>query len=182
MYCGTNKIALESLKQIGETFIKLMNVKQFSEISVAEICREAGLSRQTFYTLYESKENIIVRLLQYYNFMPEISAENSEKPVKTDLSAFCSRFAFYLFKNIDFLTLLEKNNILYLLYDSFYATIISCPNFYPEKTQSEKKYAASFMSAGFTGIVKTYIEEGKKKSQQEIENIITNAFSGNSLN
>ena len=69
MYCGNNKIALASQKQIMNAFLNLLEMQSFSNISISKICNEAGVSRQTFYKLYESKENVIIDLLTYYRYM-----------------------------------------------------------------------------------------------------------------
>ena len=64
MYCGTNKTALSSQNQISCTLLRLMEDVPFSRISISTLCREAGVSRQTFYSLFQSKENVITWTLQ----------------------------------------------------------------------------------------------------------------------
>jgi AcrR family transcriptional regulator len=54
MYEGCNKTALTSQSAIAEALLNLMKEKPYSKISVSEICKRAGVSRQTFYTLFES--------------------------------------------------------------------------------------------------------------------------------
>ena len=82
LYCGTNKTALASQDQIANTLLALMKEKPYDEISVSELCRCAGISRQTFYSLYQSKENVVIRILQnYYCYMPaEHLPENELDP------------------------------------------------------------------------------------------------------
>ena len=64
MYCGNNKTALQSQRQIAEAMMALLGQKPFSQISVSELCKIAGISRQTFYTLFTSRENVMVFTLQ----------------------------------------------------------------------------------------------------------------------
>ncbi|MDO4651055.1 MAG: TetR/AcrR family transcriptional regulator, partial [Eubacteriales bacterium] len=64
MYCGSNKTALMSQKAISEAFLSLLQEKDFSSISVSELCKCAGISRQTFYSLFQSKEDVICYELQ----------------------------------------------------------------------------------------------------------------------
>ena len=74
MYCGTNKTALQSQKQIAEAMMALLGEKPFSQITVSELCKAAGISRQTFYTLFTSRENVMVFTLQaQYCDGPELS-------------------------------------------------------------------------------------------------------------
>ena len=52
MYCGKNKTALGSQQQIAKTLLLLLSEKSYQDISMSELCREAGISRQTFYSLF----------------------------------------------------------------------------------------------------------------------------------
>ena len=49
MYRGTNPSALSSRRLIAEAMRQLMDARPYEEISVAAVCRLAGVSRQTFY-------------------------------------------------------------------------------------------------------------------------------------
>ena len=72
MYEGCNKTALTSQSAIADALLSLMEEKPYTRISVSEICKSAGVSRQTFYTLFESKDNVIAfELERKYCFRPE---------------------------------------------------------------------------------------------------------------
>ena len=60
MYMGGNKTALLSQRLIADALMRLLRVKRFSDITVSELCREAQVSRQTYYTLFGSLENVIL--------------------------------------------------------------------------------------------------------------------------
>ena len=64
MYCGNNKTALQSQKQTADAMMALLSEKPFSQITISELCREAGISRQTFYSLFTNRENVMVFTLQ----------------------------------------------------------------------------------------------------------------------
>ena len=59
MYCGSNHTARLSQRQLAEALFRLLEEKPFSAISVSELCRAAAVSRQTFYSLFDSKENVV---------------------------------------------------------------------------------------------------------------------------
>ena len=59
MYCGTNPTALLNQRQLAKALFRLMEQKPFSAISVSELCRAASISRQTFYSLFDSKESVV---------------------------------------------------------------------------------------------------------------------------
>ena len=72
MYEGCNKTALTSQSAIADALLNLMEEKPYTRISVSEICKSAGVSRQTFYTLFASKDNVIAyELERKYCFRPE---------------------------------------------------------------------------------------------------------------
>lgn len=59
MYTGKHKTAVKSQKLIAESFFELLQEKAYYDVSIKEICSKAGISRQTFYSLYGTKEDVI---------------------------------------------------------------------------------------------------------------------------
>ncbi len=59
MYTGKHKTAVKSQKLIAESFFNLLQEKAYYDVSIKEICTKAGISRQTFYSLYGTKEDVI---------------------------------------------------------------------------------------------------------------------------
>lgn len=49
---------------IGDAIIELMKDKEFRQIKVSDITRQAGVSRMTFYTYYHTKEEVVEDYLQ----------------------------------------------------------------------------------------------------------------------
>ena len=60
MYSGKNRTALLSQQLIGDAMMRLLNRLAFDQISISDLCREAEISRQTFYSLFDSKENVVI--------------------------------------------------------------------------------------------------------------------------
>ena len=73
-----NKVVCESLQQ---ALIILMNKKKFSEISITELCKKAGVSRMAFYNNYESKDNLLKQLISYHS---EIIISTIGSPFRKD--------------------------------------------------------------------------------------------------
>lgn len=59
MYKGTSSKAIQSQEWLTEALIRLMEKMPYEKILIRDICREADLSRQTFYNLFESREEIL---------------------------------------------------------------------------------------------------------------------------
>lgn len=54
-----NRITRES---ICTAFLEIISTKEFNDISISEIVRRAGVSRQSFYRNYNSKEDIVLEI------------------------------------------------------------------------------------------------------------------------
>ena len=59
MYQGKNVTALQSQQWLGESLVRLMERQRYQAITIGAICREADLSRQTFYNVFDSKEEVL---------------------------------------------------------------------------------------------------------------------------
>ena len=51
MYRGNNKVAMASQQRIRKALLALLEREDFDSISTSALCREAAVSRQTFYNL-----------------------------------------------------------------------------------------------------------------------------------
>ena len=64
MYRGRNKTALESQRQIANALLALLEHESYASISVSAVCHQADISRQTFYSLFQSMDNVVTYALQ----------------------------------------------------------------------------------------------------------------------
>ena len=179
MYCGTNKTALQSQRQIADAMMALLREKPYSQVSVSELCKAAGISRQTFYTLFTSRENVMVFTLQArYCDGPEISVpENSAGHCDT-LRWLCRGYSAYMLRNQALIKLLVDNHIDYLLYDTFFDAMDSCDCFLADADPCTRSYAASFYAGGFACVARRYAEEGCVSSASQLEALLMTLLSG----
>lgn len=49
-------------KRVETAFRALLEKRPYAEITVSDICRDAGIARKTFYAHYDNKEDIIARV------------------------------------------------------------------------------------------------------------------------
>ncbi len=170
MYQGSNKTAISSQQNIAASFIKLLSEKDYSKISISEICSLAGISRQTFYSLFESKENIIAfELSKNYTFDPSTKCQCSGVPT---LEQLCKGYADYIIEKKDFITLLVNNNIIYLMQDCLFDCLAKC-------AFSASPVTADFVAAGLTAIAKHYcLGDSNLQNTSELQTVIINLFSG----
>lgn len=157
MYQGHNKTACLSQQAISEAFLRLLEEESFDEISVSEICKEAGVSRQTYYSLFGKKENILLY---------EISRHYPFRTCEKDCSPrhLSSQICDYLDENARFIQLLIDHDSGNLLYTTFYESFCHIEN----------EYVASFMAGGMSSIIQKFVEKGT--SRAEVEEIIAQIF------
>lgn len=177
MYCGSNKTALQSQRQIAEAMMALLGEKPFSQITISELCRSAGISRQTFYTLFTSRENVMVFALQArYCDGPEIAAPARE--TGSALRRLCRGYSEYMLRNRALIKLLVDNRIDYLLYDSFYNAMDGCDCFLGQVDPCTRSYAASFYAGGIACVARRYAQEGCASTADQLEALLMTLLSG----
>ena len=179
MYCGTNKTALQSQKQIADAMIFLLRKKPFAQITISELCRAAGISRQTFYSLFSDRGDVMVFTLQA-QYCEELEVEVPENSAGRDqtLRWLCHSCSTYILRNRALIRLLVENHIDYMLYDSFYEAMDRCDCFLRDVDLCTRSYAASFLAGGVTSVARRYAEEGCSSSERQLEELLERLFSG----
>ena len=179
MYCGRNKTALASQRQIATAMMALIQEKPFAQITVSELCKEAGISRQTFYSLFTSRENVIVFTLQaQYCSAPELTPPEPSRSSDAALRLLCHSYSEYLRRNQRLIKLLVDNRIDYLLYDSFFDSLDRCDCILGAADPCTRRYAASFYAGGIACVARQYAQEGCTSSTEQLEELLLTLFTG----
>lgn len=179
MYCGTNKTALQSQKQTADAMIILLREKPFAQISISELCKTAGISRQTFYSLFNGREEVMVFTLQE-KYCEGLDMDVSERPTGRNemLRWLCHSYSSYILRNRALIKVLVENHIDYLLYDSLYDAMDLCDCFLHGVDLCTRGYAASFLAGGVTCVARRYAEEGCSSSESQLEELLETLLSG----
>ncbi len=169
MYCGNNKTALSSQRQIAEALLHLLDEQPYSAISVSAICKQADVSRQTFYSLFQSKENVITFALRndccYAPAVKEDACAYSFRQI-------CGGFSQYIIGHAGILEVLSRHDLMPLLRSvlredfSLYLTAEG------QCCQALQPYLIDYLSAGIASIAETYIRTGETASPEALEGII----------
>ena len=175
MYCGTNRTAMESQRQISRTLMELMSTKPYAQVTVTELCRTARISRQTFYSLFTSTENVVV-----YTIRSRYETHPSRSPEAPcgDSGWLCREYALYITRNRDFIRLLVNNNIIYLLHDSIFSSLLECSCFLPGSSEAARHYAADFLAGGITGVARSYALDGCHGDAVQLEQLLLRFLQG----
>lgn len=114
MYQGNNPSALRSQRLLASALVDLMADFEYGKISISMLCAQAGVSRQTFYKVFESKENIVYSLARAKSI--ELELELAEKPTLTLEELARHTFSFFD-ENMALVRRLTDNNLQYVLRD-----------------------------------------------------------------
>ncbi len=144
MYCGCNEKALTSQRAIACALLELMEHAPYADISISALCRAAGISRPTFYSLFGSKDDVVSYILrESHCYAPEPEAGSC-------LRSFCLSYSRYITRQRHFLTLLVNNGVGHLLYQSIFDSLMDCGCFLQAaRTTSKEKPARTRSCAGF---------------------------------
>lgn len=175
IYQGQNPTAHYSQQIMLQALNELLKTKPFKSISVSEICQRSGVSRQTFYTLFGSKENILLYQLEQAN---HTKPKHDDVDVLT-LSETCQRYADFVIDNHTMLKELLDNDLLAILNAQFYQAMSVCKNSFINVTPQEQQYVAEFMAAGLCHLTKNYLNQHSEPNKTELANLAYKIMSGN---
>ena len=176
MYRGSNKTALYSQKLIGDAMLRLLEDTAYAEISVSDLCREADVSRQTFYSLFGSKENVIAYTIQNCCcFVPEDSDCICRS---ASFHLFCRHYSAFIVEHRHLLELLVKNGMMHFLYDAQYSSFMDCEHFFRDVTGDSRVFLIDFIAGGMNGIAKNYVLTGCRADEDYLEKLMYRLFGG----
>lgn len=113
MYSGKNPTALRSREWLRQALLSLLEEEDYAQINVKKICARADLSRQTFYQIFKSKEEVLA-----YHFAVLFQAFTAKLPQEVILPRqLFDRFFEFFQEQRDFIAILIGNNLTYLLED-----------------------------------------------------------------
>ncbi len=166
MYQGKNKTAQASQRQIANALLTLMREKPYDGISVAELCRRADVSRQTFYSLFHTKENVVRFLLQA-SCIPDVP---KPEPELSRLRQMCRCYSMYITRHREVMSLLVENGMTVMIVDTLLYTFQKGEQFGKALPDLNREYHAMFLAGGLTRLAKYFIQENT--GPEEIEEIV----------
>lgn len=158
MYTGTNPSALRSQKELANALLQLLPMRALCEISVSEICRRAQISRQTFYKLFDGKDDVL-------QFEARRRCTGFEEGLRRRETLSVEEFARLVFRfferQADFVRLLLDNNLLYVLQEQSDAMLDRVlHDFACRDADADTPANRAFISSGVCGMLVYQIRNG----------------------
>lgn len=108
-----NPISVRSKRRITNALLELLQGTPFSKITIKDIVDRAGLTRQTFYHNFETKEDVLCYRLD--ELIEEFVRYLSAHQISTWEDIFCFFYRYWQ-EHADFVHLLMENDLMYLLH------------------------------------------------------------------
>lgn len=177
----TNRITEQTKQWFVEALFSLMKTKDYSQISVTEICKEAQLSRRTFYRRFKTKQAI----LDFY-FEKKINSYTNYIEQKMPQSFYELVAIFFSFweKEQSDLKILQKNNLLVSMlykFNSLSSKIYDSIDFpwHIQDTSTKKNQInllLLFSIGGLWNILSNQLEEKENLSAQTLSTNVNNSL------
>lgn len=151
---------------MDEAFLRLLEEKDFEQITVKEICKTAGVNRSTFYLHYENMNDLLEETIGMINekFKNELSSVPGYDPRKVVLTSeeYLRPYLTFIKENKKAYRIIHKQEHLFRsqnTFEGFYQSIFSpaLSNF--GVAENEKKYVFSFYTQGTVAIIGKWLED-----------------------
>ena len=114
-HCTTEKAALQQ-RRIEECLLAAMQDKPLVEITVSSLCEQTGLSRKTFYRLFESRQDVLDSLIDR-TLREYIRFSLPQNQLAPGISPELQSFYYYWMERRTLLDALSKNGLSTMLYE-----------------------------------------------------------------
>lgn len=137
--------------------MRLLELKEFDEITITEIAKEAGVVRMTLYRHFAEKEDILLYVFEENLDIALSIIEEKENPSLFDLLS----FRFKTLKESPYTVMLSKHNQLSKLLKSFGKR--NAYHFSNLLTGLNEIYIESFMVGGIDAMTELWIQNDMKE-------------------
>ena len=180
MYSGNNPIALQSRAWLVDALLELMKTTPYDKITVRDICRKADLSRQTFYNLFQSKEEILYYQLDQIETVPieEIAAGG-----QITMRSMLEQFTANIDKNSEFLGALVSHGLEGIIARSVSLRVAATMQRLISTPQENRgfPYALALLSGALVELLLLRFEQGTEISVDDTLNAMKTFFSGDTF-
>ena len=145
------------VEHITDAVLKLMKSNDFADISISQICQEAGVGRASFYRNFESKEEVISRHLK--KLLDDWWVVAIQKP---DFNLVEAIFSHY-WEHRGLCMMLYKQNLAHLSLQS----IKEACGPKPEQTNIVA-YTTAYFSYGLYGWIEEWFNRGMQETPKEM--------------
>jgi AcrR family transcriptional regulator len=173
------RFAVEKSREwLIESLTICLKKMKFSDITISDISKKAGVSRRTFYRNFSSKDDLLAEVLNTFfdDYSKNLSAE--KKLTYSTITRVCLK---HFSENSDLLKALNESGLSYLFFDTMNKKIPEIYNLVKNNSdeygnRDERKYVLAFSIGGFFNTLVLWMNEGCEKNVDDIATILGNAL------
>lgn len=160
---GRNNYVIE---HITKSLLALLEDKAIEDISISELCDNAGIGRASFYRNFNSKEDILKAYInQLFNGWKSDWEKDNNLPLSSAIGMIFEHFE----QHRDFYRLLNERHLIYLLKD----VILDTMELKPDLPKGEA-YAKAFVVYSLYGWMEVWFQRGMQESAEEMKQLFQN--------
>ncbi len=157
---GRNNYVIE---HITKSLLTLLRDKAIEDISISELCDNAGIGRASFYRNFNSKEDILKAYInQLFNGWKSDWEKDNNLPLSSAIGMIFEHFE----QHRDFYRLLNERHLIYLLKD----VILDTMELKPDLPKGEA-YAKAFVVYSLYGWMEVWFQRGMQESAEEMKQL-----------
>lgn len=176
MYTGSNPSALRSMEWIRSALLHLLEQEKYDRITIKEICQHADLSRQTFYQMFSSKEEVIQYHFStlFYEFTKECDSVPNDP-----ISHIAHHFFSFFYKHQNFIQILIANHLTFLLEQQFEVYLREIDLF---RNINDKEvhgdYTTAYIAGALTQVLIHWFKHSFDLSVDALSELVTETITG----
>ena len=156
--------------------MRLLQQKDIEEITITELCREAGINRATFYRHYDAPADLLMEITldESQNVQGFFRTPMTIETAREDMAKMCA----YLYSRADLYRTLTRNHSdedLIAVFDRICSDIIDCmrASEIPGGLDSEDvRLSATFMGGGAYFMFRRWLTEDIAKTPQQVADLM----------
>lgn len=153
-----------------------MEEEPFQKITIKAVCAHAGVSRQTFYSLFENKEEVIGRRLD--QLFEEYRKRFIEEKRAYTIRSLCDSIMECFVEQKKLLSLLVDNRLDTLAREKSEAYLLHLDNIFHAYDHEDRDYAISFLAGAIISMVVYAIRKDDFTDSRKISNLVQKIITG----
>lgn len=165
--------AIISKEMLVKGLIDLLKKKPYENITITELCVHAQIARRTFYRNFKTIDDVLTfyidGIIDEFSKELQIHLNDSYENIVIAYFYFWQRY-------LDFLWLLNKNNLTYIIFTQYIKCLYKFPLFsqstkpLPDENSFAVKLA--YISGGLWSVLNYWISTGGRQTPEEVAKII----------
>ena len=166
-----------SSEKIETAFLTLILNHKYEDISINQICREAGINRSTFYAHYDDINDLVIKIESKFashtaNIFNYGERQTHEAVVELFTFVRDNKYFYKAFLNLPYTSIAEKNTQLDVL-----KNIGNKSNIEKSKTIGIY-YRARFFGAGIKEMCRIWLERDCQETPEEMAKLLIDEYGG----